>query len=121
MNIQGQIPGRGAYAGPERRRHRVFVTKNSEYHTRDGICIAVRDRTTGRFCEDHMALGKRVSSGIRFNDEGGIASISQPGNAHIGEQLCFTAGDHDLEHEIITSPLTAILRPPKEILRVYPN
>ena len=121
MNIQGRDPGVGRYAGPERRRHRVFVTKNSEYHTRDGICVAVRDRRTGMFADHHMAIGKRLSSGIRFNDEGGIASISDATTAHVGEQLCFTSGDRDLENEIITSPLTAIERPAKDVVTHYPN
>ncbi|MFO0673294.1 MAG: hypothetical protein U0235_27385 [Polyangiaceae bacterium] len=34
--------------GPDRRRHRVYVTKNTEYHFRDGFCVAVRgDRRPG--------------------------------------------------------------------------
>jgi hypothetical protein len=28
------------YAGIERRRHRVFLTRNTEYHFRDGICVS---------------------------------------------------------------------------------
>ncbi len=39
------------YAGPDRRRHRVYVTKNTEYHFRDGFCVAVRDRRTGDFLQ----------------------------------------------------------------------
>src|SRR5436190_16014015 len=102
MTRDGNAAGYTGYAGPERRRHRVFVTRNSEYHTRDGVCVAVRDLRTGRFIEHHMAIGKQVSSGIRFNDEGGIASISPPGDAHVGEQLCLTTGERDLEKEVIT-------------------
>jgi hypothetical protein len=105
------------YNGPDRRRHRVFITRNSEYHCRDGICIAVRDVATGAFRADHQAIGKTMSSSIRFGKEGGIAAISKPGDTHIGEQLCFSSGQ--LEHEIITSAVTAIERPPKEIVSKY--
>ena len=35
------------YRGTERRRHRVYMTRNTEYHFRDGVCVAVRDRRTG--------------------------------------------------------------------------
>ena len=54
------------YRGPERRRHRVLVTANSEYHCRDDICVAVRDRRTDRFVGDHPALGKHISGGLRL-------------------------------------------------------
>ena len=38
------------YPGQERRReHRVYVTRNTEYHFRAQTCVAVRDRKTGRF------------------------------------------------------------------------
>ena len=32
------------YAGPERRNRAMYVTANTEYHFRDGVCVAVRDR-----------------------------------------------------------------------------
>jgi len=63
------------YRGPERRRHRVFVTRNTEYHFRAGFCIAVRDRRTGDFLEGHLALQRRVNGGLRFFPNGGISPI----------------------------------------------
>jgi hypothetical protein len=111
------------YKGPDRRRHRVFVTRNSEYHCRDGICVAVRNVTTGSFEPEHHALGKRVTSSIRFSKDGGIAAISTPDHTEIGEQLCFASATgrnlRDLNHEIITSAVEAIERPPKEIVAKY--
>src|SRR5690349_19424965 len=92
------------YRGPERRRHRVFVTLNTEYHCRDGICVAVRDRRTGEFKKTHAALGKHVSGGLRFNDNGGIESASTSADLKPGEQVCFS-GDTDKDRSVITSPL----------------
>ncbi|HWL86044.1 MAG TPA: hypothetical protein VNO21_09600 [Polyangiaceae bacterium] len=109
------------FGGRERRRHRVFITHNSEYHCRDGLCIAVRDLRTGRFLREHMAIGKRVSSGIRFTEVGGIASISEPGDPHVGEQICFVSQELEPEEEVLTSPLKSIERPPKDIVARYPN
>jgi hypothetical protein len=109
------------FSGRERRRHRVFVTHNSEYHCRDGVCVAVRDIRTRRFLPDHMAVGKRVSSGIRFTEVGGIASISEPGDPHVGEQICFVSGEPEPEEEVLTSPVKAIERPPKDVVALYPN
>src|SRR5215469_12904009 len=55
-----------AYAGPERRRHRVYVTRNTEYHVRDRTCVAVRDRRTGDFMQGHLALERQIEGGLRF-------------------------------------------------------
>lgn len=38
--------------------HLVFATRNTEYHLRDLVCVAVRDRRTGRWHVDHMALSQ---------------------------------------------------------------
>jgi hypothetical protein len=105
------------YRGPERRRHRVFVTRNTEYHCRDGVCVAVRDRRTRQFVHAHAALGKRISGGLRFNQNGGIESASTSADLQPGEQICFSSADND--RSVITSPLSAIERPPKEIVRTY--
>ena len=52
----------------ERRRHRVYVTKNTEYHFRDGFCVAVRDRQSGDFLPGHLALRKRLHGGLKFKE-----------------------------------------------------
>ena len=107
-----------SYRGPERRRHRVLVTLNSEYHCRDGVCVAVRDRRTHRFLAEHAALGKHVSGGLRFNEKGGIASATIGSDLKPGEQVLFEA-EGAKERTVITSPLSAIERPPKEIVQAY--
>jgi hypothetical protein len=104
-----------AYAGPERRRNRLLVTSNSEYYCRDGSCVAVRDRHTGELLRGHPAIGKRMTGGMRMTSEGGIAGVSPPDALLEGEQLCFSSCNGDLEHDVITSPLLAIERPPKDM------
>jgi hypothetical protein len=111
-----------SYSGPERRRHRVFVTRNSEYHCRDGVCVAVRDRKTGEFLQGHTALGRRMSASVRFSPDGRIQGISAPDEAHPGEQLCFSSAVIDEDRgDVITSPLKAVERPPKEVVMLYSN
>ncbi|MGH7438397.1 MAG: hypothetical protein ACRENE_22155 [Polyangiaceae bacterium] len=105
-----------AYRGPERRRNQVLVTRNSEYHCRDAICLAVRDRHTGNFVMDHPAIGKRVTGGMLFAPQGGITEVSPPGGLLKGERLCFSAGDGHLENDVVTSPLFALERPPKDVV-----
>lgn len=101
------------YSGPERRIHKVYVTRNTEYHVRRNICIAVRDRRTGRWIEGHLALRKRLSGSIRFHPHGGITPHT--GEPAIGDAIYFSAGDRDL----ITSPLEAIQRPDKHTVAQY--
>ena len=109
-----------SYRGPERRHHRVLVTLNSEYHCRDGVCVAVRDRRTGHFVARHPALGKHVTGGLRLNKKGGIDSAVIGGDPQPGDQVCFeTRGDD--EGSVITSPLSAIERPGKDVVRSYTN
>jgi hypothetical protein len=107
-----------SYRGPERRRHRVFVTRNTEYHCRDGVCVAVRDRRTRRFAETHPAIGKHISGGLRFNQNGGIESASMGADLKLGEQVCFS-GDTDKDRSVFTSPLAAIERPEKDVVAGY--
>ena len=44
----------------DRRRHRVFATKFTEYHLRSDECVGVRDRETGAWLRHHAALGLRA-------------------------------------------------------------
>jgi hypothetical protein len=114
-----------SYEGKERRRHRVFVTRNTEYHFRDGFCIAVRDRRTGDFLEGHLALQRRVNGGLRFFPNGGIAPNG--GEPLPGESLYF-AGDGRDPHsaaarnrELVTSPLESVERPSRDLVEAYPR
>jgi len=108
------------YDGPERRRHRMYVTRNTEYHTRDGICVAVRNLRTGLYEPDHHALGKRAVAGLVFGPGGGIESMVPANEAHAGIQLCFTSGKPGPDREVITSALKSIERPTKDIVLTYP-
>jgi hypothetical protein len=103
------------YTGPERRRHRIYVTRNTEYHFRDGFCVAVRDRRTGEFLHGHLALSRRAEGGLKFFDQGGIAP--NPGDPVPGESIYF--GSHG--PELVTSPLETVERPSKEIAGAYPS
>ena len=103
------------YAGPERRRHRILVTRNTEYHFRDAVCVAVRDRRTGGFLQGHLALSQSLHGGIRFFANGGIAPNT--GDPRPGESLYFA----DEERDLVTSPLERVERPSKELALGYPS
>jgi hypothetical protein len=101
------------YAGPERRIHKVYVTRNTEYHVRRNICIAVRDRRTGRWVEGHIALRKRLEGSLRFHPHGGLApNIGDPA---VGDAIYFRTGERDL----ITSRLESIERPSRDVVAQY--
>jgi hypothetical protein len=106
-------PSTDDFSGRERRRHRVYVTRNTEYHFRDGFCVAVRDRRTGDFLQSHLALRRRVHGGIRFYLNGGIQP--NPCEPQPGEALYFESGGRDL----VTSPLIAVERPSRDVVAAY--
>ncbi len=115
MNSDSNAACEADYDGPERRRHRVYVTRNTEYHFRDGFCVAVRDRRTGEFLHGHLALRRRVQGGLKFFPSGAIAPNA--GEPRPGESLYFSSDGRDL----VTSPLEAISRPTKELVGAYPS
>lgn len=112
------LQGDPVYTGPERRRHRVFVTQNTEYHCRDDVCVAVRRLKDGQFLDHHPALGRRMTGAIRFADDGEVLSYSPRGaQPHLGEVLYFSDEDADLSLQ--TTPLRGIERPPKAVVEQY--
>jgi hypothetical protein len=104
-----------SYAGKDRRIHKMFVTRNTEYHVRRDQCIGVRDRRSGRWLHGHLAIKGRVEGGLRFSSEGGITPNG--GLPSIGDSLFFHAAGRDL----ITSPVVAIERPARDVVAGYPR
>lgn len=102
------------FGGPDRRRHRVYVTKNTEYHFKDTVCVAVRDRRTGDFLRGHLALRRRLHGGLKFFLNGAI--VPNPGTPQPGEALYFAYEGRDL----VTSPVERIDRPAKTLVLSYP-
>lgn len=100
---------------PERRRHRVYVTRNTEYHFRDGFCVAVRDRRSGDFLPGHLAIKRRLHGGLKFFPNGAI--VPNPGDPRPGEALYFATDGRDL----VTSPLERVERPIKVLVEAYPE
>ena len=98
----------------ERRRHRVYVTRNTEYHFRDASCVAVRDRRTGDFLPGHLAISRTLQCGLKFFSNGAI--VPNSGDPQPGEGLYFAAEGRDL----VTSPLESIERPSKKLVDAYP-
>jgi hypothetical protein len=101
------------YRGPERRVHRMYVTRNTEYHFRGDECVAVRDRRTGRWLDSHLAVQRKLAGGVRFYENGTAIPSCEP--PKVGEALYFD----DEGRELITSTLSAIERPSKETVAAY--
>lgn len=102
------------YGGPERRHHRTYVTRNTEYHLRDRVCVAVRDRRTGQWLDSHLALSRTLSGAVHFYPNGtAVPSREEP---KVGEALFFGASGR----ELITSLLCSIERPQKKVVENYP-
>ena len=102
------------YQGRDRRKHRRFVTRNTEYHFRDRTCVAVRDRRSGEWLPSHLALNRSLTGAVRYASGNVLPSLGEP---RVGDALYF--GDDG--HELVTSLLCAIDRPEKAIVRSYPH
>jgi len=101
------------YFGPERRRHRVYVTRNTEYHFRDDTCVAVRDLKTQQWLVSHLAVERRLSGGVRMVAGGCAVPTSAP--PRVGESLYFGEDGR----ELVTSALRSVERPDPETVRTY--
>jgi hypothetical protein len=101
-----------AYKGPERRIHKVFVTKNREYHTRENVCVGVRDRSSGSWMKGHLALRRNLCGAIKFTKGGLLPNTGLP---KPGESLYFHGGEID----VVTSTLVKVERPKKTTLKLY--
>jgi hypothetical protein len=102
------------YKGPDRRVHKVFVTKNTEYHTRKNVCVGVRDRTSGQWMKQHLAMQKSICGAIKFTRGGVRPNLGVP---KPGESLYFHGNDID----VVTSSVEKIERPTKGIVSGYPS
>ena len=106
---------RSTYEGRERRQHRVYVTRNTEYHFRGETCVAVRDRKSGRFLQSHLAVQRTLSGGVKYQANGtAIPSCAPP---RVGEALYFGADGR----ELVTSLCSSIERPERRLVASYPT
>lgn len=103
-----------AYEGPERRIHKVFVTRNTEYYVREQRCVGVRDRSSGAWVRDHFAVDRAVMGTIRYLDSGEL--FAAPGLPHVGESMYF----EELGRDLVTSAVVAVERPARELIAQLP-
>ncbi|HJK99436.1 MAG TPA: hypothetical protein RMF84_19575, partial [Polyangiaceae bacterium LLY-WYZ-14_1] len=90
----------------ERRIHKVFVTRNTEYHVRRALCVEIRDRRSGEWLRSHLALRCQLAGSLRFTEDGGVEPRTS--GPSIGESLFFQAQGRDL----VTSTVVSVDRPP---------
>ena len=100
-----------SFQGPERRHHKVFVTRNTEYHVRAGVVVAVRPRGTNQWLDQHDALHMQLQGRI-----GAESRLPLPGVPEPGERMYLARGTSD----VVTSTIVAVERPAKVLVEQYP-
>ena len=50
-----------------------IITTSNEFHVRNGVCVAVRERAKGLWLEDHYALGERIALEPRSRRRGRLS------------------------------------------------
>lgn len=91
-----------AYLGRDRRIHTIYLTCHREYHTRDSVCVAVRDRRFGVWIPDHESVGMRLLP-------------PPPNTMREGRSLHFVSATAQVE----TSKVREILRPGRATVDTY--
>ena len=109
-----------SYQGSERRIHKLYRTRNTEYHLKDGVCVAVRDRSTNEWRTAHIALRLRLEGGVKIYSNGAVVpNISDP---QPGDAIYFThKPPHGEARQIVTSRVEAVERPEKRVVNSYPG
>jgi len=105
------MANRKKYSGPERRIHKIYVTRNTEYHVRQGVCVAVKPRDGKQWEAGHGAVKMKLEGHVK---QGTL--LPMPGPPKLGFRMYFARGDED----VLTSPVVAIVRPPKKVVQEYP-
>jgi hypothetical protein len=90
----------------ERRRHVVYLTKNTEYHCRLKECVGVRDRRTGSWFRDHAAIRSQLL--------GAVTKQRKPSSPSVGTRLLFEGSV-----PIMTSTVDIIGRPDRSAIFSY--
>ncbi len=104
--------GNVRYAGEDRRRHKVFITRNTEYHVRSGVVVGVRARGSRDWMRCHKALTMRVEGHVEPE-----AMVPHMGPPKPGQRLFLATEDND----VVTSAIVAIVRPPRSLVNEYPS
>jgi hypothetical protein len=107
------------YGGSERRRRFVYVTRNTEYHTQDGLCVAVRDKRSGAWLEEHSAVTLRIEGGVRTMANGCVLPTME--GPTVGDPMYFVLGREEDDWQLVTSRIEAIERPERGDLQIYPR
>ena len=102
----------------ERRRRFVYVTRNSEYHVFDDVCVGVRDKYSGQWCNDHGAIRNQLEGGARVLSNGAVVPTLRAPT--VGDPIYFSMAHSHEDDQIITSRLLSVARPRRADLTRYP-
>ncbi len=80
-----------------------YITRNSEYLVRGGVCVEVRERHSSELRDGHAAVEQSVIARVRWRRDGGH-DVLVGGMPEVGDSLLLGAP----EHEILTSAVRRI-------------
>ena len=91
----------------EKRRHKLYITRNSQYHFRDDECVGVRCLRTGKWKRWHRALRGRLL-GFMDRKNQSFETPIRGGRLH----MISHTGKEPIH--VLTSPLVQVRRPGRE-------
>jgi hypothetical protein len=99
----------------EKRKHRMFVTRNTEYHLKNGTCVGIRSRSTGDWLMHARALGARLIGTISSHDKKNAKPVTWL-LPEVGDNLILLSSTGV---DIVTTKVRGIHRPPIQALKYY--
>ncbi|MFO0761988.1 MAG: hypothetical protein U0359_36445 [Byssovorax sp.] len=108
------------HQGADRRRRRVYITRNTEYHVKDGICVAIRDRGSQVVRSEKLRRELRLTGSAKIFANGALLHDGKL--PRVGRALCFRyVDDGGRERYLVTSPVEQIGRPSmSDVALLYP-
>jgi len=97
----------------ERRRHKVYITQNTEYHLRNDTCVGIKSCRDGSWIRDNKVLMARLVGAV---DSVGELAEHRCGMPEVGKYLLFLSDEGEL---IVTTKLENIDRPFKDAVINY--
>ena len=99
----------------EKRKHKVYITRNTEYHLRDNVCVGVRNRRTGDWILVTAAIGATLVGGLHQTPQKEVTFADYPW-VMVGDSLLFLSLRGT---DVLTTKVEQVQRPCKEVLRFY--
>jgi hypothetical protein len=99
----------------EKRRHKMYVTRNTEYHVKDDVCVGIRNVRNGDWILQSKVLGAKLIAALSALPQT-AKRVSEFIRPKEGDNLVFLSMTGE---DIVTTKIREVSRPPKHVIQYY--